>query len=237
MAIPVPKPHMEVQLQEGADEPQDPHTPKLTVMQRHGKLFNELDLSGLDTWLLRLADATHQLLAKYHNVFSLDSAELGCTDSMEHMTKVTDDTPLKEKFRQIPLPLVVEVQNHLWEMLESGTIRPSQSAWCNVVVLLRKKDGSLQFCIDFHCLNTCMKKDFYPLPRIQEALESLVGVGHFSCLDLKSGFWQIKMEEALKYYTTFTVGNLGFWNVITCPWGFVMCQQYFKGSCRTAWVS
>ena len=55
-----------------------------------------------------------------------------------------------------------------------------------------------------------MKKGSYPLPQIQEALESLVGAGHFSCLDLKLGFWQIKMEEVLKQYTTFTVGNLGF---------------------------
>ena len=43
-----------------------------------------------------------------------------------------------------------------------------------------------------------MKEDSYPLPRIQEALESLVGIGHFSCLDLKSGFWQIKMEEGIE---------------------------------------
>ena len=55
-----------------------------------------------------------------------------------------------------------------------------------------------------------MKKDSYPLPRIQEALESLVGAGHFSCVDVKLGFWQIKMEEPSKQYTAFTVGNLGF---------------------------
>ena len=70
-------------------------------------------------------------------------------------------------------------------MMESGTIRPSQRLWYNVVVLVRKKDGSLKFCIDFHHLNACTKKDSYSLPRIQEALESLVGTGHFSCLDLK----------------------------------------------------
>ena len=94
--------------------------------------------------------------------------------------------------------------------LESGAIQPSQSVWCNAVVLVRKMDGGLQFCINFCHLNACTKKDFYPLPRIQEVLESLVGAGHFSCLDLKWEFWQIKMEEASKQYTAFTVGNVGF---------------------------
>ena len=84
---------------EGADESHDPCTPRLTVRQRHGKLFDELDLSGSDSWAPELADAAHQLLAKYHDVFSLDPAELGCTHSMEHMIKVMDDTPVKEQFR------------------------------------------------------------------------------------------------------------------------------------------
>ena len=127
-------------------------------------------------------------LAKYHDVFSLDPAELGCSYSTEHIIKVTDDTHFKEEFRQIPPPLVEEVRNHLKEMLESGTIRPSQIAWCNAMVLVWKKDGGLHFCIDFCCLNSSTEKDSYPLPRIQEVLESLVGTGHFSCLDLKSGF-------------------------------------------------
>ena len=58
--------------------------------------------------------------------------------------------------------MVEEVQNHLQEMLESGTIRPSQSAWHNAVVLVRKKDGGLYSCIDFHFLNGHTKKDSYP---------------------------------------------------------------------------
>ena len=113
-------------------------------------------------------------------------------------------------------------------MLESGAIHPSQSAWCNAVVLVRKKDGGLQFCIDFCHLNTCTKKDSYPLPRIQEALESLVGAGHFSCLDLKLGFWQIKMDEASKQYTTFTVGNLGFFKCDCIPFGLCNAPAMFQ---------
>ena len=113
-------------------------------------------------------------------------------------------------------------------MLESGTIRPSQSAWCNAMVLVWKKDGGLCFCIDFCHLNACMKKDSDPLPRIQEALESLVGTGHFSCLDLKSGFWQIKMNKVSKQYTTFTVGNLGFFECNRMPFGLCNTPATFQ---------
>ena len=170
--------------------------------------------------------------------FSLDPAELGCTHSMEHIIKVTDDAPFKEQFRRIPPLLVEEVRNHLKEMLESGAIRPSQSAWCNTMVLVWKKDGSLHFCINSCCLNAYTKKDSYPLPRIQEALESLVGAGHFSCLDLKSGFWQIKMEEALKQYTAFIVGNLGFFECDRIPFGLCNAPWLLSNDlCRIAWVS
>ena len=97
---------MESQLQEGGDKPQDPHAPKLTVRQRHGKLCNEFDLSVLGSWPLELANSTCCLLVEYHNVFALYPTELGCTHSTDHMIKVTNDTPFKEQFRQIPLPLV-----------------------------------------------------------------------------------------------------------------------------------
>ena len=98
-ALPVPEPPEGEQLQRGADKSHDSHTPRLTVRQRHGKLFDKLDLSSLDSWTPELLDAAYWLLAKYHDVFSLDPAELGCTPSTEHIIKVTDDTPFKEQFR------------------------------------------------------------------------------------------------------------------------------------------
>ena len=74
----------------------NPQTLKLMIRQRHGKLFDELDLSGLDLWDPELVDKACQLLAEYHDIFLLDLAELGCTHSTEHTIKVTDDTPFKE---------------------------------------------------------------------------------------------------------------------------------------------
>ena len=94
------------------------------MRQRQGKLFKEIDFSGLESWPPELADSTQQLLAKYHNVFSLQPMELGYTHSTKHIIKVTDDTPFKEWFRWIPLPLVEEVCNHLQEMLDADTIQP-----------------------------------------------------------------------------------------------------------------
>ena len=106
--------------------------------------------------------------------------------------------------------MVDEVQAHMKEMLEECSICPSQSPWCNAVVLVHKKDIYLHFCTDFHKLNDRTKKDSYLLPLIQEAIGSLFSARYFSCLDLKAGFWQIAMDEASKQYTAFTVGNLGF---------------------------
>ena len=95
----VPEPPKSKGLWEGTNKSPNFHIPRLTVRQRQGRLFDELDLSSLDSWTPELADAACQLLAKYHDMFSLDPAELGCTHSTEYIIKVTDDTPFKEWFR------------------------------------------------------------------------------------------------------------------------------------------
>ena len=107
-----------------------------------------------------------------------------------------------------------EVWEHIQEMLDGGAICPSQSPWCNMVVLVRKKDGGLQFCIDFHKLNNQTKKDAFPLPRMQETMESMVGARFFSTMDLKSGFWQVKMAKESQQYTAFTVGSMGVYEFL-----------------------
>ena len=80
-----------------------------------------------------------------------------------------------------------------------------------MVILVQKKDSTLHFCVDFRHLNAHAKKDSYPLPWIQEALESMAGSVHFSSMDFKLGFWQTKMAPESQQYTAFTVGNLRFY--------------------------
>ena len=93
--LPVPKPPESESLQVKDDTYPDLHIPKL-MLGKDMVGFDELDLSGLNSWAPELADAAHWLLAEYHDVFSLDPVELGCTHSTEHTIKVTDDTPFKE---------------------------------------------------------------------------------------------------------------------------------------------
>ena len=159
----------------------------LSVAVRQEKLLEKLNLDGLACWSPENVVAMRELVLAYHDVFTLESNELGCTSAIEHEIRIKNEEPFKERFWHIPPPLLEEVHTSLRDMLESGAIRPSQSPWCNAVVLVQK-DGTLHFCVDFRCLNAHTKKDSYPLPQIQEALESMVGSVHFSLMDFKSGF-------------------------------------------------
>ena len=148
-------------------------------------------LEQLKEWPPELALKFERMLMEHHHIFSLDKNEIGCTDSAEHIIELMDDKPFKERFRQIAPPLLEEVWENLQDMLDGGAIRPSKSPWCNAIVLVRKKDGTLRFCINFWKLNARTKKDSYPLPHMQETMESMVGARFFSSMDLKSGFWQV----------------------------------------------
>ena len=145
----IPTLHLKPSSMEALDEMQGIERPRMSISRRRKKLIQVLDLSGLQAWPSGMAKAAKELLMEYHNVFALEENELGCTSTIEHMISLTDLDPYKERFCKIPPPMLDEVQNTLKDMLDSGAIRPSQSLWCNAVVLVRKKDGSLCFCIDF----------------------------------------------------------------------------------------
>ena len=92
----VPEAQMQPGTMDALNEVQGIQIPQMTTEERQEKLFKKLDLSGLGSWPLELADFTHSLPAEYHDIFSSESCELGCTYSTEHVIRVTDDTPLKE---------------------------------------------------------------------------------------------------------------------------------------------
>ena len=115
-----------------------------------------------------------------------------------------------------------------WKCLKLGAIRKSVSPWASPVVLACKKDRSLQFCIDLHKLNSHTIKETYSLPRIEESLDCLNGAKIFTSLDLKSGYWQVPLEEESIPLTAFTVGPLGFYECVRMPFGLTNAPATFQ---------
>ena len=168
------------------------------------------------------------LLNKWKPIFSKGPTDLGSTDLIKHEIHLKDDTPFKDPYRRIPPALYEEVREHLKEMLEAGAIRESTSPFSSNVVLVRKKDNSLRFCIDFRKLNAKTIKDAYSLPRIEETIDSLAGSKYFSKLDLRSGYWQVEIKEEDKYKTAFTVGPLGFYECNRMAFGLTNAPASFQ---------
>ena len=156
-------------------------------------------------------------LNKWQEVFSLHDLDLGHTSKVKNKTQLTDNTPFKDKYRRIPPSMIDEVRAHLKEMIDLKVIRPSQSPYCSNVVLVRKKDNTLRFCIDLMKLNNLTVKDSYALPRIEETFDALHGAKWFSTLDIKSAHWQVEIEEQDKHKTAFVVGQLGFYECERMP--------------------
>jgi hypothetical protein len=112
-------------------------------------------------------------------------------------------------------------------MVEKGVITSSQSPWSSPVVLVKKKDGSLRFCVDYRRLNAIIKKDSYPIPRIDDCIDSLAGSKWFTTLDLKSGYWQVEMDPTDKEKTAFSVGQ-GLWELNVMPFGLCNAVATFQ---------
>ena len=111
----------------------------MSIAVRQEKLLQKLNLDGLAYWSPRNAAVARELVLAYHDVFTLESNELGCTSAIEHEICINNNEPFKEQFRCIPLTLLEEVHASLWDMLDAGVIHLSQLPWCNAVVLVRKK--------------------------------------------------------------------------------------------------
>ena len=166
--------------------------------------------------------AVHEFLSRWHHIFSKGSTDLGRTDLVQHEIHLDNEQPFKEPYRRIPPALIQEVREHLNDLLEIGAIRESSSPFSSNVVIVRKKDGTIRFCIDYRKLNQRTIKDAYAIPRIDDTLHLLAGAKYFTKLDLKSGYWQVELNEDDKAKTAFQVGPQGFYECNRMP--FRLCN-------------
>ena len=141
------------------------------------------------------------LLNRYAHGFTKDDDDLGSEAPCSHDGRCSSGT---QPYRSIPPNQLQEVKEHTKGLLARKVIVESYSPYAAPVVLVRKKDGSLRLCVDYRRLNAKTVGDAYPLPRIQESLDALIGAQYFSTLDLASGYYQIAMDPRDQHKTAFS---------------------------------
>ena len=113
-------------------------------------------------------------------------------------------------------------------MLSSGVIRPSNSPWASLVVIVKKKDGSLGFRVDFRQLNVATIKDAHPIPCIDDLLVALRCAHWFTTLDLKSGYWQVPIQGQNKEKTAFCTSSGQLYDFNQIPFGLCNAPAMFS---------
>ena len=167
------------------------------------------------------------LLERNRLAFAQDEGDIGQANGVVHAIQLEDPTPINTNpYRKSPFERA-KISEQVRKMLALGVIDESQSPWSSPVVIVRKKDGSSRFCVDFRKVNAKTKKDVYPLPRTDDALSYLRGSRYFSVLDLLSGYWQIRMSDESKEVTAFSTCD-GHYEFNVMPFGLCNSPATFQ---------
>ena len=169
----------------------------------------------------------YSLLCEYHTTFALEDGERGETDVVRMEINTGEAQPKRQSVRRTPFAARQEIVEQLRDMQAQNVITPSDSPWASPVVLVRKKDGSLRFCIDYRSLNLATKSDTFPLPRIDDLLDQLGNAKYFSTLDLAAGYWQVQMDPDSREKTAF-ITHQGLYEFNVMPFGLKNAPAVFQ---------
>ena len=160
-----------------------------------------------------------KLVNDYQHVFVGPDNKLGRTDACEgHRIDTGDHPPIRQRLRRLPAKRKHMVEECIQELLEQKCIKPSDSDWASPVVIVQKKDGSPRFCLDYRKVNAITRKDAYPLPRIDDALDQLAGKQYFCTFDLASGYFQLPMAPEDAHKSAF-ITHMGLFEWLVLPQG------------------
>lgn len=168
-----------------------------------------------------------QLLLEFADLFAKDMTQLGNTDLVVHRIFTDDVPPISSRPYMVPRNEQIFINEEVQRMLDNNLIRESSSPWASPVVLVNKKNGKKRFCVDYRKLNAVTKKDKYPLPRIDEMLDSLAEAAYFSTLDLMSGYWQVKVHPEDREKTAF-ITRYGTYEFNVMPFGLCNAPATFQ---------
>ena len=210
--------------------------------QRDMPTVNGVD-PKLDEELLKLLAGTdikdqdqhtklENMLKKHSDVFAKSGDPLGRTDKVLHTIDTGDAEAFKIPYRRLPLAKKRVAEIEIEKMLGDHVIVPSTSPWSSPVCMVTKKDGTIRFCIDYRKLNGVTKKNSYPLPRIDETLDSLGGNQWFCTVDLQSGYWQVGMHPDHIEKTAFS-SHVGLFQYNVMPFGLCNAPATFEAMMET----
>ncbi|KRY47148.1 Retrovirus-related Pol polyprotein from transposon 17.6 [Trichinella britovi] len=195
---------------------------------------NNGDLRACERALVDRAECSEQnrrtlrsLLRRYGKAISCGEGDLGRTSLVQHRIETGGAQPVKLPPRRLPQAQRETVDRLIREMLHAGVIEPASGPWSSPVVLVRKKDGSPRFCVDYRRLNAVTRVDAQPIPRIDDTLDALAGAKWFSTLDLASGYWQVEVAEEDREKTAFST-PLGLFQFRVMPFGLCNAPATFQ---------
>ena len=163
----------------------------------------------------------YTLLAEQNEAFSLMEDERGETNLVRFQIDTGDASPKRQPVRRVPFAIRQEIAQQLKKMQDMKVVKPSSSPWASPIVLVKKKDGTLRFCIDYRKLNSVTKTDNFPLLRIDDLLDQLDKSRYFSTLDLASRYWQIQVHPDSQEKTAF-IKHQGLYEFQVMP--FRLCN-------------
>ena len=121
-------------------------------------------------------------MVNHSDIFTLKPTELGTTKIVSHHIDTGNHSPIHQSLRRTPFSLRKRINEMIEEMLSQGVVQHSQSPWASPIVLVKKKDGGLRFCVDYRQLKRVTKSDVFPLPRIDDTLDLLSAAKYFTTL-------------------------------------------------------